>query len=182
MHEATRRPSIWLQRASAGPDHVSVSHSAIQPLQPAGPQDRRTLAPRPVVSFLLLPPADRLCICKAVCSRLLTGRGLEGLGLEPEFEPSRPQAPAGDLHRAAQGICWLPGRESQATSQGSCSTTWSFLPPWPCLAAGRTEDSARIPGRCWNGDLTIASSTRPSPSWLPEHDKLCQIFAWGARL
>lgn len=54
------------------------------------------MAPRPVGPS----PADRLCICKS-CSRLLTGHGSKGLGLELEIEPSRLRARAGDLHRAS---------------------------------------------------------------------------------
>lgn len=77
-------------------DHVSVSvsHTAVQPFNPQG-QD---MAPRPVGPS----PADRLCTCKD-CSRLLTGHGSKGLGLELEIEPSRPRARAGVLHRASAG-------------------------------------------------------------------------------
>lgn len=142
MHEATHQPSIWLQRASAAPDHVASEQDMHRGPWASTPADRQ----------------NRLCICKG-CSRLLTGRGLEGRGLEPEFEPSRPQAPAGDLHRAAQGICWLPRRESQATSQGSCTTT-----PYRALRV------FLLPGRAWQVGRRRAFRTHPRSVLEREHD------------
>lgn len=117
MHEATHHPSIWLQRASAAPGSCVGELYRRPAIQSAG----RTCAPRPVGPS----PADRLCICKS-CSRLLTGHGSKGLGLELEIEPSRPRARAGDF---AQGTCRPPRRESLATYPESCTTLCAvFLP------------------------------------------------------
>lgn len=67
-------------------DHVSVraisqpfSHSTRRPLQHMAGAGH--MAPRPVGPS----PADRLCTCKS-CSRLSTGHGSKGLGLELEIE------------------------------------------------------------------------------------------------
>lgn len=124
-----RSCSIWLQRAGAAPGHVSVSHSATQPSQP-GPQDIGTEARglfhqlKGCASAQLFSAVDR--------------SGTRGLGLEPGFEPSRPQAPAGGLHRAAQGCTGhlLAARKGGSSDRPRVVHNHLVLPP-------------SLPGRAW---------------------------------
>lgn len=126
-------------------DHVSVSHTAVQPFNPQGTD----MAPRPVGPS----PADRLCTCKG-CSRLLTGHGSKGLGLELEIEPSRPRAGAGDLHRASDGH--QEGRVKRQP-KGSCtSPSWCLSPCTTLEGDGEFRTHPRFILE-WNS--TITSST-----------------------